>query len=45
MADNGAAMIKRNNSRMRQSARKAGIKIETPEPHLPITEQEQADTM
>ncbi len=37
--------LKRNISRTRVAARKVGIKIESPRPHLPLTEQEQSDTM
>ena len=36
-------MLRRNTSRMRQQARRIGIKVDVPEPHLPETEQEQAD--
>jgi hypothetical protein len=38
-------VVKRNSSRMRQAARRAGIDIEEPSPHLPLTEQEETDTM
>ena len=37
--------IHRSPSRTRQAARKAGIKIPDPKPALPVTEQEQTDTM
>ena len=37
--------MQRNTSRLRQEARRVGIIIEPPKPHLPMTEQEQTDTM
>jgi hypothetical protein len=37
--------VQRNTSRARQVARKLGIVIDPPSPHLPMTEQEQTDTM
>lgn len=38
-------VIQRNTSRARQAAKKVGINIERPKPHLPFSEQEQTDTM
>ena len=35
--------LQRNISKARQAAWRLGIKIETPEPHLPVTEQEETD--
>ena len=37
--------VRRNVSRARLAARKVGIVIEPPQPHLPMTEQEETDTM
>jgi hypothetical protein len=37
--------MQRNTSRLRQEAKRVGIKIDPPEPHVPMTEQEQTDTM
>ena len=34
-----------NYSRLRKAARKVGIDIDRPEPHLPVTEREETDTM
>ena len=41
----GGYVLHRHNSRLIQSARKAGIEIDIPKPHLPLTEQEETDTM
>lgn len=41
----GGYVFHRHNSRVIQSARRAGINIDVPKPHLPITEQEEADIM
>lgn len=38
-------MLQRNVSRARRNARRFGIDIELPQPHLPMTEQEETDTM
>lgn len=38
-------VVMHNTSRTRQAARRVGIVIESPQPHLPITEQEETDTM
>lgn len=38
-------MVQHNVSKARQTAKRLGIKIESPEPHLPVTEQEETDTM
>lgn len=35
--------LQKNASRMRQEARRLGIKVDPPKPHLPMTEQEQTD--
>jgi hypothetical protein len=40
-----SAPVKRSDSRTRQAAKRVGIIVETPQPHLPTIEQEQADTM
>lgn len=45
MARLGGYVARRHNSRLIQSARKAGIEIDIPKPHLPFTEQEETDTM
>jgi hypothetical protein len=45
MAESQMITVQRNTSRARQVARKLGIEIEPPTPHLPMTEQEQTDTM
>jgi len=45
MANNTTTVVKHNTSRARQAARRLGIEIEQPMPHLPIDEQEQTDTM
>lgn len=39
------ALTQRKITRTRQSAARAGIKIDTPQPALPVTEQEETDTM
>jgi hypothetical protein len=39
------AIIRRGESRARRSARKLGIIIDRPQPNLPVSEQEQTDTM
>ena len=44
MADNDKIALQRNTSRLRQEAKRVGIKIEPTKPHLPMTEQEQTDT-
>ncbi len=36
-------IVKRNISRARQTAKRVGITIESPRPHLPVTEQEETD--
>jgi len=38
-------MLQRNVSKTRRIARRVGIDIESPAPHLPYTEQEAADIM
>lgn len=38
-------MVLKRNSRIRQAARRAGIKIESPGPRLPTAEQEETDIM
>lgn len=45
MSKDNKLAVQRNISRMRREAKKAGILVETPGPHLPLTEQEQADIM
>jgi hypothetical protein len=45
MAEPAKIQVHRNASRMRQEAKKIGIKIPVPKPSLPETEQEQTDTM
>lgn len=45
MAKKPVLTVQRNTSRARQTARKLGIEINSPSPHLPVTEQEQTDTM
>ncbi|MGH7239616.1 MAG: hypothetical protein ACREHG_06070 [Candidatus Saccharimonadales bacterium] len=37
--------VRRSASRRIVLARRAGLSIDIPEPHLPVVEQEQADTM
>jgi hypothetical protein len=37
--------LQRNTSKARQAARRVGIIIEQPQPHLPVTEQEETDIM
>lgn len=39
------ASTQRRITRTRQAAKRAGLTIETPKPSLPITEQEETDTM
>jgi hypothetical protein len=38
-------LIQRRASRTRQVAKRVGIDMEAPEPHLPVVEQEETDTM
>jgi hypothetical protein len=45
MASSGGYMFYRHNSRVIQAARRAGINIDIPKPHLPVSEQEETDTM
>jgi len=45
MTDEAQPVIQHNTSRARQTARRLGIDVTRPGPSLPITEQEQTDTM
>jgi hypothetical protein len=45
MADTGNYAVYRHNSRAILAARRAGINIDIPKPRLPVTEQEETDTM
>lgn len=45
MAQPQMVTVQRNTSRARQTARRLGIVIDSPSPHLPMTEQEQTDIM
>jgi hypothetical protein len=38
-------LIQRKASKTRQAAKRVGIEIESPQPTLPVTEQEETDTM
>lgn len=42
-ANNKQQLSRRTPSKRMQAARRAGIDIEVPQPHLPVMEQEQAD--
>lgn len=45
MASRGGNMLHLHNSRLIHSARRAGIDLDIPKPHLPLEEQEESDIM
>jgi hypothetical protein len=45
MSNINKSVLKRRTSRTMQVARRIGIEVDVPKPHLPITEQEQSDIM
>lgn len=45
MAKDNKIPMQRNTSRLLQQAKRVGIKIDLPDPHVPVTEREETDTM